>query len=214
MNHFSIVIWTGPRPKPVYEDEFVMFRQAEQEGGEFEAKFTWEVAGSTYTLAAEGRLASPSQPALDTVKLPVDEGAYVVGVSAMDYKGAMFLLFTISDNDAEWGRVCRITADMKISWCHDVAGIRLYGAFVGSRLYVGGMGIMGLLNPVNGKFVWQVSETDTMYSSICPRREEGDAIVFHLAGVLPNQATKVVTLDRKTGKMIRTEMSHLENPCQ
>jgi len=188
-----------------------------KDGKESRAWFCWASGATRFHVKANGTGTKRSQGLDEPVRLPVRGGEYIEHLWFKPYRGDLLVLFEATAGEYGRGGVCRYRQQpWRMRWCHWIPAFNVVAAVSQDQtVYVGGIGYLARLNASSGKFIWQregLYQADPAFNIFGVPTEDGPLVTFEAtpgAGPVPD---KLISLERRTGKTARIEISGTLRP--
>ena len=197
--------------------EPIQFDRALKTGDELDAKFSWGKANKGFSLSAVGILSPTAFSKNPRLSLPIDKEEFIEQLLVQRHDNDLMLAFQTSDGDSGRGFICRITWPQNtIQWCQTIPGFNIDATASMGSIYIGAIGFLGRLNPKDGKYLWRhdgLYEKDHTFNIICLAKEDDTTVLFNATSGIKGADVKQITLDRSTGKIIRTSVIELVDVC-
>ena len=157
-------------------------------------------------IDAFGRMTAPSGK---KANLPLDDAEALEWVG-LHSRGADLYIAYEADSAAEDGSrgvLCRYSAaTLAKRWCTVIPGFNVIAAVGESgALYVAAIGVVGRIDPANGKYLWilkDLYERDPGFTAFRLPIERDGTVVFVASGGLPGEPLKRVVVRSNTGALL------------
>lgn len=169
--------------------------------------FHWQLGDQKLSLRDDGTLFVGKKIRIRLPKAAgFQPGFSITRMSVGTSGSAIFLAYETESAGDSYSHICRLDKNIQaVVWCKEIMS-DFHPAVGKESIWVGAIQLMAKLSPETGKFSWRhqgtlkghTNTTDTY----CPSAETESIVTFY---ALPNgyrDASKVITFDRSSGKLI------------
>lgn len=189
-------------------------------GDELLSSFVWGPKKNPFTLDADGTLRSQQSVDKSRLKLPVKKSWFVDTLLVGHHHGDLLLAYGTYSGGDGIGHICRVTINLQaIKWCQRITSLNASVSTGSNSIWIGGWSSIDQLDPENGKFIWRhgdlsrlIKRSDT-FTVVCPSAETETTITFDARDTNGRNKTSI-SLDRKTGRVIRVAAIQSGNVCE
>lgn len=172
--------------------------------------FEFSTANHNYSISPHGKgLRGSSNETPRSFSLPLHKDDFLTSsLYYAEYQGDLLLIGEVSDTDYGAGFIVRLDKrTLRIKWKQTVSGFNVgQGLIDGSYAYVTGIGSIGKVSLKTGAYIWRHTnlyrQRNSAFNSFELPEVNGNTVVFRESSHYLRKKIAVITVERRTGKII------------